>query len=266
MPFIRLSDDYIDHPKFLALSDGAFRLWHEGMSYTRKHQTDGLIPFATMHGFRYFTKSREKQLSTPYIDGAAPLWDLVRGVGYRVHDYLFWNLSKEEEQTENAAATARMRRLRAKRKAEKEQERSGEHEGEQLGERSPFVLDRLGTGSGSVNLERGSGGKPDARSKRPIFAGQRLTVFEWMLDDCVRTLTQEVAEQFDLHEWFFALDAQAVRDGLVIPKRDSGSWLQQQLVSEAQRRGLNLKLATTDKPAVQPWTPSVRPYERAKTS
>lgn len=83
----------------------------------------------------------------------------------------------------------------------------------------------------------------DARSKRPIFSGQRLTVFEWMLDDCLRTLGDH-AEAFDLHAWFFSIDEQAVNCGLVVPKRDGGAWLQAQLVSEAQRRGLPLRMAT----------------------
>lgn len=82
-----------------------------------------------------------------------------------------------------------------------------------------------------------------ARSKRPIFTGQRLTVFEWQLDDCSRTLGEH-ADAFDLHEWFFALDALAVSSGLVIPKRDGGDWLQSQLVAEAQRRGLPLRMAS----------------------
>lgn len=84
----------------------------------------------------------------------------------------------------------------------------------------------------------------DARSKRPIFSGQRVTVFEWMLDDCTRVLG-EYLDRFDLHAWFFDLDTRAVRDGLVIPKRDGGAWLQAQLVAECQRRGLPIRLATT---------------------
>lgn len=85
-------------------------------------------------------------------------------------------------------------------------------------------------------------GSEDGRSKRPIFTGQRVTVFEWMLDDCTRILSEHT-DAFDLHEWFFALDAMAVTKGLVIPKRDSGQWLQAQLVAEAQRRGIHLTMA-----------------------
>ena len=86
-----------------------------------------------------------------------------------------------------------------------------------------------------------------ARSKRPIFTGQRLTVFEWQLENCLRTLGPH-AGGFDLHEWFFALDAKAVEDGIVIPTRGIGDWLIYQLVAEAQRRGLPLKMASVDNP------------------
>ena len=78
---------------------------------------------------------------------------------------------------------------------------------------------------------------PSARSKRPIFRGQRFTVFDWMLDDCLKTLGN-YADSFDLHAWFFDLDEQARRTDLVIPQRDGGAWLQQQLLAEATRRGL----------------------------
>lgn len=91
----------------------------------------------------------------------------------------------------------------------------------------------------------GNGNGNEARSKRPIFSGQRLTVHEWMLDDCIKTLGQHM-EAFDLHSWFFSLDEHAVRTGLVVPKRDGGSWLQAQLVAEAQRRNIPLKFAVAN--------------------
>lgn len=91
----------------------------------------------------------------------------------------------------------------------------------------------------------GASDPPTARSKKPVFVGQKLTIFEWMLDDCLKTLGT-LGSEFDLHEWFFALDAKAVNANLVIPKRDGGAWLQSQLVAEAQRRGLPLQMATAE--------------------
>jgi hypothetical protein len=95
-----------------------------------------------------------------------------------------------------------------------------------------------------------------ARSKRPIFAGQRLTVFEWMFDDCVKTLGP-LTEAFHLDEWFGALDAALVNAAIVLQKRDGGAWLQAQLVAEAERRGLPI--------AVAPPPPSKRSAQLAHT-
>lgn len=107
-----------------------------------------------------------------------------------------------------------------------------------------------GSGLVAIGLEREPEREPTARSKRPIFTGQKLTVFEWMLDDCRQTLGNYL-EQFDLHEWFFHLDAAAMHQNLVIPKRDGGEWLQAQLVVEARRRGIPLVPATVPKAGKQ---------------
>jgi hypothetical protein len=149
MPFIRLSDNYIDHPKFRALSDGSFRLWHEAMAFARRHQTDGLITFRDLKAFEYFTRSREKQLSVPYADGANPLWELVPATGYKIHDYLDWNPSKEEENERRAESKERMRQLRERRQS------PGTPPVTAFVTPSPppvtrsFVLDRIESGSGS---------------------------------------------------------------------------------------------------------------------
>lgn len=132
MAWIRLSDDYTDHPKFSNLSDGAFRLWHQGMAFCRKFKTDGLIPSATVKGFKAFSRKRAEELTAPWNAGENPLWLDVEGFGVKVHDYLDWNLSKEEEAKDADAAAKRMRRLRLDR-------RSPDCSPEHQGERSPNV-------------------------------------------------------------------------------------------------------------------------------
>ena len=77
----------------------------------------------------------------------------------------------------------------------------------------------------------------NARSKRPIFTGQRFVVFEWQLDDLSRMLGPHT-DDFDLHSWFFDLDAKAVRENELVPQRDGGHWLQAKTLAEAIRRGL----------------------------
>lgn len=75
------------------------------------------------------------------------------------------------------------------------------------------------------------------RSGRPIFKGSAFVVFEWQLDDLRRMLGAHV-EAFDLHDWFFTLDAKASAAALVIPQRDGGKWLHDETLAEASRRGL----------------------------
>jgi hypothetical protein len=87
--------------------------------------------------------------------------------------------------------------------------------------------------------------EPEARSRHPLFKGQRLVVFDWMLDDAMRLLGEHT-EAFDLHAWFYELDERCVREGLVIRPRDGGKWLNVELLLEAQRRGLPLRFATVD--------------------
>jgi uncharacterized protein YdaU (DUF1376 family) len=87
----------------------------------------------------------------------------------------------------------------------------------------------------------------DARSKRPIFKGQRFVVFEWMLDDLTRMLGAH-AHAFDLHSWFYKLDQQAVDSDIVIPQRDGGKWLQDRTHEEALRRGLPIAAAASHNP------------------
>jgi len=155
MAWIRLSDDYTDHPKFDSLSDGAFRLWHQAMGFCRKFQTDGVMPLATVRKFKAYSAKRLGELTTPWQPGEQPLWH-AEGDTVTVHHYLQWNLSKEAETAERDAAAERMRRKR--RVGDSPFGRSSPpRSGEQRGERSPDVLGR--EGNGSVQ-EKGSGEKP----------------------------------------------------------------------------------------------------------
>jgi hypothetical protein len=118
MPFIRLSDNYIDHPKIEPLSDGAFRLWHEMLAYSRRHQTDGLVPRTTLLGLKSYKSKRLDELMSDTRNGLPiiPLIAKVDGFGFKLHDYLQWNPSKDEENDRRAEAKARMRDTRERRK------------------------------------------------------------------------------------------------------------------------------------------------------
>lgn len=96
MPWVRIDENAMDHPKFLALSDGAWRLWCEGQAYCQKHLTDGLVLVSALRGFRYYSSSRVKSLTAVQVPGKSSCWHLDSDGNYRVHDFLDWNDSREE--------------------------------------------------------------------------------------------------------------------------------------------------------------------------
>jgi hypothetical protein len=114
MPWVRIDEHAMSHIKLLALSDGAFRLWVEGLSHCQLHLTDGAISATALATFRCHKRARVRELSTS-IDGRAPLWQ-PDGDGFRVHDYLDWNESREVVLAKRAAARVRMAKFRGSKK------------------------------------------------------------------------------------------------------------------------------------------------------
>lgn len=96
MPWVRLDENAMDHPKFLALTDGAWRLWCEGQTYCQKHLTDGVIPASALRGFRYYSPARVKNLTAILVPGKGPCWHLDDHGSYLVHDFADWNDSRDE--------------------------------------------------------------------------------------------------------------------------------------------------------------------------
>lgn len=111
MPFIRLSDDFDDHPKFSALSDGAFRLWCQTLAYSRRYETDGVVPLQTVKTRRAYSAARVSELVKPWKAGENPLWKLDDG-SIVIHDYLEWNHSKAETQAKREQDAGRQRKRR----------------------------------------------------------------------------------------------------------------------------------------------------------
>ena len=93
---------------------------------------------------------------------------------------------------------------------------------------------------GKINGSSGNGHKPSTRSKRPIFECERFVVFDWQLDDLSRVLGPTNLENFNIHEFLFDLSARVRNSPEIIPARDGGRWLQEQVIAEARQRGLTL--------------------------
>src|SRR5712671_3674522 len=99
-PWGRIELDYINHDKFKALNANAMSLWHEGKNYCDVRHTDGLIPMTTAKHFRFYSKKAAAFLlvSAGEKPGAgvpyAPLWEVIEGFGFKMHDYLEHNSSR----------------------------------------------------------------------------------------------------------------------------------------------------------------------------
>jgi hypothetical protein len=100
MTWLRLDDGFAEHPKVLVLSDKAFRLHVRAMCYCARHLTDGILPPAFC--------PRSRSMSDLL---AAGVWEEGES-GYLIHDFLAYNPSKEQVETERAATADRVKRWR----------------------------------------------------------------------------------------------------------------------------------------------------------
>jgi len=89
MPYLNMDDNFADHPKVDALSDGAFRLHVAALCYCAKNTTNGVVE-----------KRRVPRLTSTYKPSQlaelmdSSLW-MPHSDGYEIHDYLDWNKSKD---------------------------------------------------------------------------------------------------------------------------------------------------------------------------
>ena len=136
MPYLNSDDEFPEHPKVDALSDGAFRLHVSGMHYCAKHLTDGTIPAGRVDRLKPGYKPAQlKEL----LKGK--LWHLGgQGCGtehcptggpgeYVVHDYLQWNKPAAWWEARRKAEADRKAAYRAKVAADKERGRTDRPKG-----------------------------------------------------------------------------------------------------------------------------------------
>lgn len=107
MPWVRIDEKAMDHPKVAGLPDGAFRLWVQGLAHCQKFLTDGQIDRVSLRGLRSYSVKRAGELI------AAHLWAPAAD-GVMVHDYLEWNDSRDHVLKSREQGKERVRRLRGK--------------------------------------------------------------------------------------------------------------------------------------------------------
>lgn len=154
MPWVRIDENAMDHPKIGGLSDGAFRLWVQGLAYCQKYLTDGHIGDVALRSLRAYSPKRKADLLV------SELWHASE-TGVRVHDYLQWNDSREHVMAARQFARERMQ----KRRSSSVDVQANAHVNN--GERSPNVPSGVCIGGSSV--ERGLG-KTAPRSVVPTMA------------------------------------------------------------------------------------------------
>lgn len=103
MSWFKLDDRFFDNPKIAALSDPAQLAYIKGGTYCARELTDGFIPFR---------KAREFASPKVIKELVPGLWE-PRDDGFRVHDYLKYNPTKEQVLSEREAARRRMFALRS---------------------------------------------------------------------------------------------------------------------------------------------------------
>lgn len=117
MTWFRLDDSFHSHPKVLAAGNAAVGLFVRCGTYSAEHLTEGFVPseVALMYGNRKLT-SRLVEVG---------LWTPAPGVppGWVMPDYLDYNPSKEQVESDRAGAAERQRRAREKARESREESR-----------------------------------------------------------------------------------------------------------------------------------------------
>jgi hypothetical protein len=112
MAWVRLDDNFADHPKIIALSDTAFRLFITGLCYANRQLTDGLIPYQIVSawvGDNPFKPSDELE--------DQELWQRV-DKGFLIRSYSEYQPTKSEIEKKREAGRERLRRFKEKKRDE----------------------------------------------------------------------------------------------------------------------------------------------------
>lgn len=110
MPWARFDDRFPSNRKVRLLSDGAFRLYVSAICWSAENLTDGVIKTAELRLVADVraTRTRAKELVE------AGLFEVLEGVGWRIHDYHEYNPTAEQVKADRAQRTARQQRWRHK--------------------------------------------------------------------------------------------------------------------------------------------------------
>jgi hypothetical protein len=239
--------------KIMRLSASAFRLWVHGLSYCQVHLTDGLIPREALR-FLAAKRADVDMLCSVLVDGKAPLWEIIDGFGFKVHDYLEWNDSKELIEKKRQGGRDRMSRYRTEHLAEPTYVVSNAVSNALRNAHSASGV-VLSTNVSPIQNPEGVQGKPsvgDVRSlpeprRAPRRDGDfgRIYLHRWQQESLIAVLGPH-ANTFGLDVWLDDLNQRIAHQAL---PPDPWKFVKAELYAELDRRGLAVA-------AGQPQTPT----------
>lgn len=103
MGWVRIDDNFADHPKVIALSDSAFRTYITALCYSNRQLTDGFIPHAV------YDRMGVKGDSVELV--GADLWELDEN-GWQIRSYTEYQPTREKVNEKRDQARERLRRFR----------------------------------------------------------------------------------------------------------------------------------------------------------
>ena len=109
MGWVRIDDNFADHPKVIALSDAAFRLFITGLCYSNRQLTDGVVPYQIVMAW---VGDNPEKPSDELED--QNLWERV-DKGFKIRSYDEYQPTRESVEHKRAQARERLQRFREKR-------------------------------------------------------------------------------------------------------------------------------------------------------
>ena len=108
MSWVRLDDQWYDHPKLIALPELAQLLWVKGLTYAARYLTDGHLTAASAD--RLLASWRTSRTMAEKLVQAG-LWEKTEA-GFKIHDYEQYQPLACDVKAKRIAATQRMKRWR----------------------------------------------------------------------------------------------------------------------------------------------------------
>jgi len=102
MTWVRIDDQFTDHPKLASVGPVAGWVYVSGLCYAARYLTDGFVPETIALRFAGSSPELLENLVK------CSLWDRVNG-GYQIHDFLDYNPPASKVKAEREAAKERMK-------------------------------------------------------------------------------------------------------------------------------------------------------------